>query len=67
LQRPGRNYALWYLKTKLSAGQIRDRIKPALDRNNQLAVIDATNNQPAGASIGAVLRPGLSEGNLRVT
>jgi hypothetical protein len=44
-------FTLWYLQTKLSAGQIRDRIKPALDRHDQLVVIDATNNRMASINL----------------
>lgn len=44
-------FTLWYLKTTLSAGQIRDRIKPALDKNDQLIVIDATNNRMASINL----------------
>lgn len=46
-------FTLWYLNTKLSAGQIRDRIKPALDKNDQLVVIDATNNGLASINLRA--------------
>ena len=46
-------FTLWYLKTRLSAGQIRDRIKPALDRDDQLVVIDATNNKMASINLRA--------------
>ncbi len=84
LQQPGKNYdwivaaiqsvgAPWTqvqftLKTKLSAGQIRDRIKPALDNNDQLVVIDATNNRMASINLRAEASKQLyDQGFLKVT
>lgn len=46
-------FSLWYLKTPLSARQVCDRVKPALDKNDQLVVIDATNNKVAWINLGA--------------
>lgn len=47
------HFSLWYLNTQLSAGQVRDRIKSALDKNDQLVVIDATNHKMASINLRA--------------
>jgi hypothetical protein len=61
-------FTLWYLKTKLSAGQVRDRIKPALDKSDQLVVIDATNNRMASINLRAEASKQLyDQGFLKVT
>jgi hypothetical protein len=61
-------FTLWYLQTKLSAGQIRDRIKPALDRHDQLVVIDATNNRMASINLrGDASKQLYDQGFLKVT
>jgi hypothetical protein len=44
-------FTLWHLNTHLSANQVRDHIKPALDKNDQLVVIDATNNRMASLNL----------------
>ena len=44
-------FTLWYLSTRLTPGQMRDRIKPALDKNDQLVIIDATNNRLASLNL----------------
>jgi hypothetical protein len=44
-------FTLWYLKTRLSASQVRDRLKPALDKGDRLFVIDATNNRTASMNL----------------
>jgi len=41
------HYALWHIKTDDSAGAVRERLKPALDVNDQLVVIDASNGKAA--------------------
>jgi hypothetical protein len=35
--------SLWYVNTTLSATEALNRVKPTLDRNDSLIVIDATN------------------------
>jgi hypothetical protein len=61
-------FRLWCLKTRLSAGQIRARIKPALDKNDQLVVIDATNNGMASINLRADASKRLyDQGFLKVT
>ena len=61
-------FTLWYLKTRLSAGRIRDRIKPAFDKNDQLAVIDATNNRMASINLRADASKQLyDQGFLKIT
>jgi hypothetical protein len=35
--------SLWYVKTTLSASEALNRIRPTLDRNDSLIVVDATN------------------------
>ena len=62
------HFTLWYLNTQLSAGQVRDRIKPALDRNDQLVIIDATNNRIASINLRADTSKQLyDQGFLKVT
>jgi len=41
------HYALWHVKTAQSAVEVCDRLKPALDVNDQLVVIDASNGKAA--------------------
>lgn len=61
-------FTLWYLKTRLSAGQIRDRIKPVLDKNDQLVVIDASNNRMASINLrGEASKQLYDQGFLKVT
>jgi len=62
------HFSLWYLNTPLSAGQVRDRIKSALDKNDQLVVIDATNNKMASINLRADASKQLyDQGFLKVT
>jgi hypothetical protein len=44
-------FTLWHLNSRLSVNEVRDRIKPALDKNDQLVVIDATNNRMASLNL----------------
>jgi hypothetical protein len=46
-------FTLWYLKTRLSSGQVRDRLKAALEKGDRLFVIDATNNRTASTNLPA--------------
>lgn len=41
----------WYLKTALDAGQVRDAVWAAMDSNDSLYVVDATNNVAAWENI----------------
>lgn len=43
----------WYLKTTLTAGQVRDAVWSAMDGNDSLYVVDATNNVAAWENIDA--------------
>ena len=40
-------FGLWHVKSGQTATEIRDRLKPALDVNDQLVVIDASNCRTA--------------------
>ncbi len=40
-------FGLWHVKSDQTANEIRDRLKPALDVNDQLVVIDASNCRTA--------------------
>ena len=41
------HFALWHIRTAQSPAEVRDRLKPALDANDQLIVIDASNGKTA--------------------
>jgi len=47
------HYGHWYVGTALSAQQVRDRLKGALDASDKVIVVDATNNAAAWANLGA--------------
>lgn len=39
--------SLWYVKTTLTAAEVRDRLMSSVDGDDSLFVIDATNSQAA--------------------
>jgi hypothetical protein len=41
------NYSFWYVKSDYTAAQARDHVKVALDANDKLYVVDATNGDAA--------------------
>jgi hypothetical protein len=45
------HYSFWYVKSSLTAEQARDRILKALDPNDSVYVVDATNNSAAWHNI----------------
>jgi hypothetical protein len=45
------HYSFWYVKTSLTADQARDAIVRALDANDSVYVVDATNNYAAWHNI----------------
>ena len=46
------HYGHWYVKSALSARQVCDRLKSAIDAKDRLIVVDATNNQAAWINLG---------------
>ena len=46
------HFALWRISAALSAAEVRDRLKPVLDANDQLIVIDASNDKAAWINLG---------------
>ena len=46
-------FTLWHLKTAQSARQVCDLLLPALDKNDRLIVIDATNDKAAWSNLDA--------------
>lgn len=61
------HFTLWYLSTSLSAAQVCDRIKPALDKSDQLFVIDATNNEIASVNLRADVSKSLYDQGIPTT
>ncbi len=45
------HYSYWYVKSDLTADQARDAIKRAMDANDSVYVVDATNNNAAWSNI----------------
>jgi hypothetical protein len=45
-------FGLWHIDSGQTADQVRDRLKPALDVNDQLVVIDASNCRTAWIHLG---------------
>ena len=45
------HFALWHIKTTKSAIEVRDRLKPVLDVNDQLVVIDASSGKLAWLNV----------------
>ena len=41
------HYSVFYVKANLTAAQARDKLLPAIDKNDSLLVVDATNNSCA--------------------
>ena len=41
------HYSFWYVKSDLTAAQARDALIRAIDRNDSVYVVDATNNDAA--------------------
>lgn len=39
--------SVWYIKTPLSAAQVRDQLQRVIDSNDSLFVVDASNNDAA--------------------
>ena len=37
------HFGLWHIKTTKTVTEVRDRLKPAVDVNDQIVVIDASN------------------------
>ena len=42
---------LWYLETALSASEVKAKILPALEHDESLAIIDATNHEAAWRNV----------------
>ena len=45
------HYSYWYVKSNLTAAQARDAMKAAMDANDSVYVVDATNNSAAWHNI----------------
>jgi hypothetical protein len=58
-------FTLWYLKVDLGPGQVRDRLKPALEKGDRLFIIDATNNRMASTNLPADASRQLSDQDLQ--
>ena len=55
------HFGLWSLKTSQSAVQVRDRLKPALEHDDKLVIIDAAGGKVAWLNLDAKAAQGLHD------
>lgn len=55
------HFAHWYVETRYSAAEVRDRLKTVLDKEDKLIVVDATNNQAAWLNLSPAAAARLAE------